>query len=197
MDVRSEYQQGSIHRMKRPGSGRRRSLWLWLICGILLCQMAGTTAWSRYSQKRTGGGTGVVASLVTEAEFHIDVQKLPTKPGESTAMNFMVTNYEGDRVSETYLQYAARIETAGNLPLTFFLSPNESGVTADGNWIAAGDIGGNTDSRPGILKQGEKVTHHYTLTINWPVETGASDEQYADEVDYVRVRIHANQVAPE
>jgi len=174
-----------------------KSLWLWLICGILVCQAAGITAWSRYSQKRDGEGNAVIASLVTEAEFSIDVNTLPTKPGENTIVNFMVTNYEGNHVSETLLQYTARLETAGNLPLKFSLAPSESGGTVDGNWIASGEVEGNHDSPPGYLRQGEKVAHYYTLTVSWPLETGDSDEQYADEIDYVRIKIHANQVSPE
>ena len=95
------------------------------------------------------------------------------------------------------LQYTAKPETAGNLPLKFTLSPNESGITVDGDWIAQGDVEGNHESQPGRLRQGEKITHHYMLTISWPLGTGDSDDQYADEIDYVRVRIHANQVSPE
>ena len=197
MDVRSEYQQEYTRQPIYVRTVSRKSLWLWLICGILLCQMVGTTAWSRYRLNLDGKGTGAIASLVTEAEFSMDVKDLPTKPGESTAMNFMVTNYEGNRVSETLLQYAAKLETAGNLPLKFTLSPNESAGAVDGNWIAQGDVEGNQDSPSGFLRQGEKIAHHYTLTISWPLEDVEADDQYADEVDYVRVRIHANQVLPE
>ena len=198
MDVRREHQQENTDRVRGIGTGRRKTLWLWLICGILLCQLTGITAWSRYHKEIKAGGTGVVARLVTDAEFSIQVESLPTKPGESTAMNFMVTNYEGERVSETLLQYTVKPETAGNLPLKFSLSPNETGGIVDENWITAGALEGNQDSAPGFFRQGEKITHHYTLTISWPVETtGENDDQYADEVDYVKVRIHANQVSPE
>ena len=197
MDVRRELQQEYTRQPIYARTVSRKSLWLWLICGILLCQLVGTTAWSRYRLNLDGKGTGAIASLVTEAEFSMDVKDLPTKPGESTAMNFIVTNYEGNRVSETLLQYAAKLETAGNLPLKFTLSPNESAGTVDGNWIAQGDVEGNQDSPSGFLRQGEKIAHHYTLTISWPLEDVEADDQYADEVDYVRVRIHANQVLPE
>ena len=196
MDKRQEQQQESGYRPRSLRTRSRKPLWLWLICGILLCQMAGITAWSSYRKKLEGKGTAVVASLVTDAEFSMDVKTLPAKPGESTAMNFMVTNYEGDRVSETLLQYKAKPETAGNLPLKFYLAPNETGVTVDDSWIAEGNIEGNSESGPGLLRQGEKTTHHYTLTISWPIETGDSDEEYADEIDYVKVNIHANQVSP-
>lgn len=194
MDVRREHQQENTRQANHSQAAGRRSLWLWLVCGILLCQLGGVTAWSRYRLSRDGGGNAVVASLVTEAEFSMVVQEMPTKPGERTSMNFKVTNYEGNRVSETRLQYTVKPETAGNLPLKFTLSPNG---TADGDWIAAGVVECNQESDPGFLRQGETITHHYTLTIDWPLETGAGDDQYADEIDYVKVRIHAKQVSPE
>jgi len=197
MDARREHQQDNTHQPNRSQAAGRRSLWLWLVCGILLCQLAGVTAWSRYRLNRDGKGVAVVASLVTEAEFSMVVQDMPTKPGERTTMNFMVTNFEGNRVSETRLQYTVKPETAGNLPLKFTLSPNETEGTVDGDWIASGDVERNQNSAPGFLRQGEKITHHYTLTIDWPLETGDGDDQYADEIDYVKVRIHANQVSPE
>ena len=193
MDMRDEARQIK----KRAAVNRRRSsVWLWMIVGILLCQIAGTAAWSQFRYRGDGDGQARIARLVTNMEFDIIAGDLPEKPGETTQLNFMVTNFEEDRVSDAQLQYTAELNTAGNLPLTFYLSPNEAGGTTDGNWIMEGSMTGNTVSQPGILRHGEKITHRYTLSISWPPETEAEDYQYADEIDYVRIRIHAEQVSP-
>lgn len=176
------------------GRRQRRPWWLWLICGILICQAAGTAAWSQYRKQESGIGEAAIARLVTGTDFSITAGTLPKKPGDTTEVRFAVTNYEGNHVSETMLQYTAEPRTEGNLPLTFYLRRDGA---ADAKWIPEGLMTGNTASSPGILEPGRKSTHSYILTISWPLESGAGDYQYADEVDYVQIRIHARQVSPE
>ena len=184
------------NRVKESGYLRRRThgpLWLYLICGILICGTAGTAAWSGYRQHLEGSGMTKIALLVNGSEFTIDSGPLPRKPGESTQVKFKTTNYEGEKVSEAMMGYTVTPETAGNLPLKFTLSRDESAAAANGNWIAAGNLTGNVPSAQGIFEAGEKAVHHYILTISWPV--GGEDEAYAEEIDYVRIRIHAEQVS--
>ena len=197
MSVRRTYGQEA----RGPSSGwtagkRIRPLWSWLICGILLCQLAGTAAWSRYRDISDGGGSAVIACLVSGTEFRIDAGSLPTRPGETTQVAFEVTNYEGIHVSETLLQYTVEPETAENLPLIFYLKRDETKGAADTEWIPEGSIAGNHASQAGLLQAGIKTTHRYILTVGWPVETGTGDYEYADEIDYVQIRVHANQVSP-
>jgi len=197
MDRRQEDQQEARSRTLRPKARRRRSLWLWMICGILLCQMAGTAAYSRYRIEKAGSGIAQVACFATGMSF-IDVTDLPKKPGESTDMKFAVTNHEGGRTSETLLYYTATMETAGNLPLEFTLSRDESqGEHADDNWIKNGSLTGNTASPQGSLPLGTAATHRYTLRVSWPVNTDTDDYEYADEIDYVRIKIQAKQASPQ
>lgn len=174
----------------------RGSLWLRLICGILCCGAITTAAWSRYQFHNGGRGEAVVARFVTGSEFHIDPASLPQKPGETTQVKFMVTNFEGEQVSEAMLGYQVTPETAGNLPLTFQLNRDEASVAADSNWIPDGELTGNTASTDGIFQAGQAAVHHYRLTINWPVLEDGENADYADEVDYVRVKIQARQISP-
>ena len=196
MDRRQEQQQESGYRPKRLKILSRKSLWLWMICGILLCQFAGTAAYSRYRMEKTVDGAALIACFATGMKF-IDVTNLPEKPGESTDMKFTVTNHDGARTSETLLSYTVVLETAKNLPLEFTLSRDESqGDYGDANWIENGKLAGNTASGEGKLPLGTAATHRYILNINWPLETDADDYEYADEIDYVRIRIQAKQVSP-
>ena len=184
------------NRMEKSGYLRRRThgpLWLYLICGILICGLTGTIAWSGYRQSREGSGAAKIAQLVNGSEFTIDPDSLPRKPGESTQVKFKTANYEGEKVSEAMMGYTVTPETAGNLPLEFTLSRDESTTAANKNWIAPGNLTGNVPSTQGIFEAGEKAVHHYILTISWPV--GGEDEAYAEEIDYVRIRIHAEQVS--
>ena len=174
----------------------RPRVWLWMTCIILIVGVVGTTAWSKYTNQRDGGGKAVIASLVNHTEFTIDTTTLPSKPGQTTTVKFKVTNFEGSRICETMLHYTLLPETAGNLPLTFTLSRDESAGAANGNWIPAGSVAGNTASTEGTFEAGQAETHRYTLTIAWPVEASDGDAIYADEVDYVRLKIHASQVSP-
>ena len=197
MDKRQEQQQESGYRPKHSEIRSRKSLWLWMICGILLCQFAGTAAYSRYRMEKTAGGHALIACFTTGMKF-IDVTDLPEKPGESTDMKFTVTNHDGGRTSETLLYYTAALETAGNLPLEFTLSRDESqGEAADDNWIKNGKLTGNTVSDKGSLPPGTAATHRYILHISWPKETDTDNYDYANEIDYVRIRIQANQASPQ
>ena len=196
MDVRREDRRENIRRKKRLGAGRRRALWLWMICGILLCQIVGTAAYSRYRMEKTGDGESRIACFATGMKF-IEVMNLPEKPGESTDMKFSVTNHEGDRTSETLLYYTVTMETAGNLPLEFTLSRDESqGDHADDNWIGNGKLTGNTASGQGSLPLGTAVIHRYILKVSWPMEQDTDNYEYADEIDYVRIRVQAKQASP-
>lgn len=193
MSVRKGYQREEVHRVH---SRSRGPVWLWLICGILICQTAGTAAWSRYRKQVEASGEALVARLATGTEFQMDAAVLPEKPGESKDVTFTVTNYDGSFVSDTMLQYTAEIKTAENLPLKFQLKHNRTAGVADTDWIPEDTLAGNTASRTGSFLPGEKATHSYTLSIIWPLETGEADCEYADEIDYVQIQIHAKQVSP-
>lgn len=168
---------------------------LWLVCAILACTIVGVPSWSRYRKQLDGMGNAAIARLAVGSEIQIDAGTLPEKPGDSTRVAFVVINEKAGAVSEAQLQYRVTPETAGNLPLKFTLTRDESQGTADGNWIPTGSIAGNAASTAGILPPGERSVHRYTITIAWP-ESTEDNADYADEIDYVRIRIRAEQVSP-
>lgn len=191
-----------------PGQGPGRegvrryktgSLWVYLICMILACGAVGTAAWSKYGKKSEGGGAAYVARLVTDySDFTIVPENLPKKPGESVPVEFAVANFDGGKVCEAALSYTVTALTVGNLPLTFRLDRDQSSAGADSSWIAAGSLDGNTASPAGNFLPGTEAEHRYRLTISWPVDAAGSgnDEDYAGELDYVRIQIKTEQELP-
>ena len=175
---------------------KRKPVRLWLICGILACMLLGVPTWSRYRKNIESEGSAVIARLAVGSDINIEAGSLPKRPGESTETTFTVTNEKNGAVSEVKLQYHMKLETANNLPLTFALVHDETQGAADQNWIAAGSIAGNTTIGPGAFFPGEKAAHRYILTIGWPESAEADDVDYADEIDYVRLKIHAEQEGP-
>ena len=176
---------------------RRTPARLWMICAILVCMTFGVPSWSRYRAQVESGGQAVIARLAVGSEINIDAVTLPEKPGTSTQVTFAVTNEDHGNVSETRLQYSVTPETGENLPLTFTLTRDQSKGAADDNWIPDGStVAANTASVEGTFPPGQGAVHRYIMTIGWPEDQESDNADYADEIDYVRLKIRAVQASP-
>lgn len=196
METRRERSVSVRDQQNRPFRNRRIPVRLWLICAILACTALGVPTWSRYYTHIEGHSQGAVARMAGDSDITINLEELPTQPGESTDMKITVTNFEGASVCETGLSYTITLKSAGNLPLTFSLKPDS---VDGGTSIQAGMLTRNTASQAGGLEAGKKNSHVYTITVVWPVQAAgeeADDADYKDEIDYVQIGIHASQIAP-
>lgn len=182
---------------RRTLDRRRTPVRLWMICGILVCMTFGVPSWSRYRAQVVSSGQAVIACLAVGSEINIDAGTLPKKPGTSTQVIFAVTNEENGKVSETELRYHVTPETGENLPLTFTLTQDPSKGPADDNWISDGStVAANTASVEGTFPPGQGAVHRYIMTIGWPEDQESDNADYADEIDYVRLKIRAVQASP-
>lgn len=124
-------------------------------------------------------------------------------PGSTEEVVFKVQNFSqtGElQYSEVALGYDIKIETIGNLPLTFQMSGERLNQTDDMNKLT-GELAKVTDKEysatGGELPVGvdDAVVHEYKLQITWPDEE--NDVKYSDEIDMLTITIETTQINPQ
>lgn len=159
-------------------------------------------SYARYADQVIGEATAKVAFWGSDTaidQLPIDINGLA--PGGKKEFSFLITNEKGGKVSQVAQDYTVSVETTGNLPLEFILTPTGTAptdskfVTTDGSDGKLNLSSGNTAvANGGFLPYITPVTHKYTLTVSWP--DGAVDSDYAEEIDLVTLVISAKQVLP-
>lgn len=154
------------------------------IAGLLIILLImGAVTLARYSSAITGTGTASVALYQNDAEFTLSTDDIPRHPGDNRIVNFKVTNTKDGKTAEVAQLYEFTIETAENIPFVFELS--KDGGTS---WKT---VKANTKTDDtNVLKLGEQ-TDNWKIKITWP--DTESDSKYANEIEYVKVRIHMSQ----
>ncbi len=168
-------------------------LWVYLLYLGLVTSLILSVTLARYASTAGGTGTATVAAMAGGGEILVQGQniEMPLEgllPGGEKTLEFQVVNYTGDAISEVAMEYDIKVETTGNLPLTFTLTTTE---TANG--INAGTIlADGTPLTGGLFPlTEEKQAHTYALTATWPPDK--KDARYADEIDLVTVTVTARQ----
>ena len=120
-------------------------------------------------------------------------------PGKTSLYKFKVTNKKDGKVSQVGQEYSITVETTGNLPLKFVLTPD--GASSGGSLAKTGSgsltfTDGKSVVKGGFLPHTEETTHSYELTVSWPNDE-KNEFVYADEIDLVTVTVDAKQTMPE
>lgn len=176
-------------------------LWVYLLYLGLVTSLILSVTLAKYVSTAEGTGTATVAAMAGGGE-PIQMVLDDMYPGQTKTLKFMVVNYTNDTVSEVAMDYTIKVETTGNLPLTFQLTAEKAaGTSSEGTTVAAGEITADQIGQPltgGFfpLVAGEdgtlaKQEHVYTLTATWPEENNNVD--YADEIDLVTITVEASQ----
>lgn len=192
-------------------------LWVYLLYLGLVTSLILSVTLAKYASTATGTGTATVAAMAGgdgKAESKpIQMLLSDLYPGQSKSLKFEVVNYNvdtvnGNRVSEVAMDYTIKVETTGNLPLTFTLSKVTEETSATGSTVVDKAESGKLDLAPdqmGTPLEGGffpleidpatnklmKQEHVYTLTAIWPAEESNID--YVDEIDLVTVTVEASQ----
>ena len=158
---------------------------LLLLGGLAILLTIGIATYARYSSSVTGTGTANVALYTNDATFTIPADSIPSQPGETSTIDFSVTNTKENKTAEVAQTYQFYIETAGNLPLTFALS-NDGGnkwETTNGNQTTA------FQPAPEFGLNSEK--HNWKLRMTW--YKSKNSDKYVDELDYVKIKVKMQQ----
>lgn len=157
---------------------------------------------AKYASRFSAGGTFTVAGFAGGGTVNFDVPLTDMTPGSVKPVRFTVCNFEGEKNSDVALTYSIRVETTGNLPLSFSLigqkesddssaqSVTAAGLARDGEanvWTASGG------SLPSASAEGKK-THSYELSVSWPAGDYSGD--YSHEIDMVTVSVTTVQAKP-
>lgn len=162
--------------MKRNKTGKKITIGI-----LLILTTIGLGTLARYYSSVEGSGSATAAYYVSDApEFTID--ELPTQPGEKTTTSFTITNTKNEKTAETKLQYTLEFITANNIPLQFTTTKGQD----------TEKLNPNTQSKVYVMGLGSQ-TDQYTVAIEWPADE--NDAKYAGLVDYVKVKLHVEQVA--
>lgn len=155
-----------------------------VVGALLILVTAGLGTWARYSQNVQGNGS-VTAAYYTSDVTITDFPSLPTQPGESAETRIEVKTEKDGKVAETKLKYWFEIETAENLPFVFEIS---SSATATSQ-IVTPHTKSNEFALP-LSNTSQAVP--WTVKVTWPADK--NDAAYAELVDYVKVKVHIEQV---
>jgi len=174
-------------------------LWVYLLYLGLVTSLILSVTLAKYASSASGTGTATVAAMAGSVEGKpISMLLDNLRPGgEARTLDFQVVNYSGDAISEVALDYEIKVETTGNLPLTFALSADGTeNVVQTGPVLQDSTVGENGTAEQVLSGgafplTGEKQAHAYTLTVTWPEEK--NDAGYADEIDLVTVTVTARQ----
>lgn len=166
--------------MKNNKTGKK------IILGILLILLTiGVVTWARYYSSTEGDGSATIAyydSGVAMADF----PSLPTKPGESTQVQITVKNY-GDvkKASEVKVKCWVEMETAENLPFIFEVTT--AAIAGSETLLPYQESKDNIFTLEKLIQ-----SKPYTIKAIWPEDK--NDAKYAGLVDYVKIKVHIEQV---
>lgn len=158
--------------------------------------------YARYIREIYGQGT--VSTAVAEMDVTDGgsgklelTQKLQgLQPDEKREIDFQITNQKNGVVSEVAQEYSITIDTTGNLPLTYTLTPKNNSDSSVGTYAAetSSDSGSLVWTGGRLPYSAAGVSHSYTLTVEWPGDR--ADETLADEIDRVILTVDAKQALP-
>ena len=181
--------------MKKHLTKTRIAVYTALLC--LLGLTAAPATYARFTARVEGSAVASAAVWASESsEIKIDVSELT--PGKTSLYKFKVTNKKDGKVSQVGQEYSITVETTGNLPLKFVLTPD--GASSGGSLAKTGSgsltfTDGKSVVEGGFLPHSE-TTHSYELTVSWPNDE-KNEFVYADEIDLVTVTVDAKQTMPE
>ena len=169
----------------------------------LLLAAAGISAWSLSYARFTAQADGTAAASVAawgNSSTAIDIHVNGLRPGKTKDYIFSVTNMEDGVISEVWPYYSIGVETTGNLPVEFALTPEISSPDHGGTFAETGENGkltlnnGMAVVKGGYLPHSVSVIHTYTLAVTWPEEQTGTE--YADEIDLVTLTVSSEQTIP-
>lgn len=179
---------------------KRSHLLRYLALAAIVTSLATSTTLAKFSSSFFAGGNFTVASFAGgQGQQKFEAAITDIAPGLDDRVEFSVTNYEGRTVCDAAMAYEVRVETTGNLPLSYALEPEG---TAEGSTVA-GELKQTENneltfvtSTDGTIRGGSQVAQRYRLVVKWKDNTENSDytvEDYSHEIDMVTVTVTAKQ----
>lgn len=187
-------------------NGKKPRLLRYLVFLALITSLIASGTLAKYAAEVQGGVSLQVASFAAEgtADFTVHLENVSPSPESFGTVQFAVRNYEAEESSQVQLNYTIKVETTGNLPLTFSLQKLNEPETEDPNnrfagalvqkageasvWEAAGGV------LPTVETDSDKTQHKYLLSAAWT--TGETSEDYSHEIDMVTVTVTTQQASP-
>lgn len=158
---------------------------LLILGGLAILLTIGMATYARYSSSVTGTGTVNVALYTNDATFTIPADSIPSQPGETSTIDFSVTNTKENKTAEVAQTYQFYIETAGNLPFTFELSDDEGSSWKPVNRNETTTF--NPVPELGMTAE----TENWKLKISW--DASKNSDEYVNELDYVKIKVKMQQ----
>ncbi len=139
-----------------------------LLCLAILTTYITGTLYARYVSGDSDQDAAQVAGFDIQTDLTAKTEEIVLeniKPGYTKTVELNVTNN-----SEVSVSYEFKVDSSGNLPLTYTFS----------------------SGRMGQLLVGSTSSAHHTLTISWP-ET-ENDVSFVSEVDIVSISVTCTQI---
>lgn len=177
-----------MERKEKTGQIFRYLLYTALVCSLVL----GVT-YARYRSSAAGTGTASVAVVALNSTADLSSELTKMTPGKNVTVPVSVSNVKEGKTSEVTQDYSIIVQTTGNLPLEFTLSPKNK--NADGTYVST-VASPQSDNHSitwsgGQMKHSIITTHEYSLTVKW--EDAEKDSAYADEIDKITLTVDAKQ----
>lgn len=170
---------------------------VYLLLAVVATMLAATGTLAKYTSRFNGTVSMQTAAFAGGGSMDFDLSLENMSPGETRTTRFTVQNYEDGRECDVEMEYEIKIDTMGNLPLTFsLLGQKEAG---DGDSTLVGELNDQLLATGGKLPisggaEGKKRKHSYELSIRWPATE--TDGDYSEEIDMVTVTVTTKQVQP-
>ena len=91
-----------VNSMKKENGKIKKLL---LLGGLAILLTIGIATYARYSSSVTGTGTANVALYTNDATFTIPADSIPSQPGETSTIDFSVTNTKENKTAEVAQTY--------------------------------------------------------------------------------------------
>ncbi len=192
-----------IKRLKKTARFKRN-----FIPDIIAISLVVTTVMSissaRYVSSASGWDTVGIANIYMEPDYsqlvEIDLGKVSPADkilGTDNSIGFIIniSNHTDLVTSDVIQDYNIRLETVGNIPVTYHIEPVIDTTSAP-NQTYVSNFVKSTSGKEYIAEGGElpnttPVIHSYKITIVW--NDGMYDAKYSKEVDYIKLYIDSVQ----
>lgn len=146
-----------------------------LLVMVLISMQLVSGLYARFAVEGSGGDSARAAAFVFETQEkessrYLDLNKIK-KPGDSQTYTFIVSNRNGNIVSEAAESYSFTVQLNGSMPLICNISKEDSQT------VLEAEISETTQSLPvtetqtaGTFEASEGRNDTYTLTVSWPEE---------------------------
>ena len=108
--------------------------------------------------------------------------------GATKEIEFVIVNFEGEKITEVAYNYEFTVSTLNNLPLIITIETKQK--TGSGEFADIDNITGHATS--GLMDCNSKSTHSYVIKIKWNEEV--IDYEYTELIDILTIDYTCSQI---